>query len=224
MGGKGIGDFGEGGHGGLAAVKMGPGAGDHLSIGSNHKSAIARHTEFGCHFLELHRDSGPPIGLEQRGQMWIPTVQLKARSKVEGDDAIGDSLEWTPDENDDTRGNLRAYPQPWRSLVTVEYTGGGLTSISFSSVEYREETEVVEFVAGEGSVAYPVYAVGTVVWHSDSLGSVNSEVDSTELAAGTTVNDGYGLAEVTYTVRSLLYRVVGSSSIKAQFIMVDSGQ
>ena len=142
---------------------------------------------------------------------------------TDGESQFGDSLEWIPEEEDPTRGVVRAYTSPLRWDVEVKYTGGALSSMSRIGVISREEEDLVEFTEGTGSTSYPLHSIVSITWHSTSLGGLSFEVGAKDLTAGVSVNYGYGLATVKYTTKSLNYSVVGSATVKAQFILEDLG-
>lgn len=127
---------------------------------------------------------------------------------LEGDAGFTDTLEWVPNEDITTGGILRAYPTPWRTTIQIVHTDG--SSVSLARVDpvatqTRQETQVVEFIAGNGTLSFPAISIDTIVWHSDVLPSLALEAHTATITAGTSVNQGYGVAEITYTVESIDY-------------------
>ena len=132
-----------------------------------------------------------------------------------------DTLEWVPDADDALRGELRAYPSPWRAGLSIRHTrgsppvylDGALTDAS------AVHTEVVEFKDGVATVRYPLLAVQSFTWLAESLGGVSHAAGAKQLTADAA---GYGLAEVTYITRYLRAPAHASEAAQAQFLLEDS--
>lgn len=141
----------------------------------------------------------------------------------EGKGILADSLEWEPDDSGN-EGTLRAYLTPWRQTAYVEHTDDVALPLSLVGVVARTEEETLEIINGEGSLRYPAVSIESYVWESDSLGTLFVEPRTQQVTVSDpSVNWGYGLVTVTYTVETLNYRTqipVGSS---VQFLIVDRG-
>jgi len=141
---------------------------------------------------------------------------------LEGESTFRDRLLWEPEEGDDTRGVLEAYLSPWRTEYTLRHTDSdGATAFVFAGTITREEIELVEFRNGTANVGYPIKELTAVEWQSDPLGGITFNEYSTSLNAGTGVNQGYGLAEVSYVVQLDTYNVTGVLGDAAQFVIED---
>lgn len=145
----------------------------------------------------------------------------KFRVRTSGGES-GDVMEYIANEDETTGGILRVYPSPWR-VITVTHTDGSVVFLQSQGIQTRQETQVVEFQAGEGQTAYPVNAINNVVWKSTNLGGTSFEADKSNITAPTTVNEGYGLAEITYTVRSYNYRTYAPLGNIIQYLVLSNG-
>lgn len=130
-----------------------------------------------------------------------------------------DSLEWVAATDDPLRGEVRAFPSPWRDGLSIRHTRGTppvyLDGVLTAAT--AEQTETVEFQAGIATVQYPVLAVLSVTWLAESLGGVAAA--GTQLTA--TVAE-YSLAEVVYTTRYLRAPAHASEPAQAQFLLEDA--
>lgn len=147
----------------------------------------------------------------------VTTDRIINRVAIREADGPGrrDRIEFEHDDDADRIGTARLYPDPWRP-ATLSTSRNGV-SLSRTGIVTRTETEVVEFVEGRASVAYPVQSLTSVRWLDDSLGGVVAQ--GTELTA----SDGYSLAEIIYTVRAIEYRVSApsiSEPLSAQLLML----
>lgn len=139
---------------------------------------------------------------------------------TQGEAVFSDAMEFIPEEGDPTRGVLKVYPSPWRETFEIRSTDSATaSSVQRISVTYETLIETVEFVDGAANLSKPIYALGSVNWLSDTLGAINFTQYSTSLSAGVSVNDGYGLAEVSFTVASIDYDVTGVFADTDQFVM-----
>ena len=130
-----------------------------------------------------------------------------------------DTLEWVADADDPLRGEMRAFPSPWREGLSIRHTRGTPPVYLDGELESAsaEQTEVIEFKAGLANVRYPVLAVQSVTWLAESLGGVAAA--GTQLTAD---NAGYSLAEVVYTTRYLRAPAHASEAAQAQFLLEDA--
>ena len=139
---------------------------------------------------------------------------------TDGESTFRDTLLWEVDENDDTRGVLKAYLAPWRVDYDLVYTDSdGPVSIYNRGVRTESVTEIVEFSEGTGSLKLPVYSMDSFSWLSDPLATPTVQQYSNTITAGTLVNQGYGLAEIRYTVRYNEYYLIGKLGLHAQFLI-----
>jgi len=139
--------------------------------------------------------------------------------------SLSDTIELVKSDDANDRGKLFVYPQPWRDKITVEPTiNNGAVFLTRIGVQSRQETQEVEFIEGEASLEYPAVSIDVVEWHSASLGAVGGEARTPRVyASDTSVNYGYGLATITYTVEALVYEVQIPVGQSVQFIVVDTG-
>ena len=142
---------------------------------------------------------------------------------LEGRAGFTDALEWEPNEDLSTGGVLRAYPTPWRTNIQIIHTDGVMVNLVPLGIRTRQETEIVEFTEGEGSLRHPAISLDTIDWKSDVLPSVSLELHSTIIKAGKSVNQGYGLAEITYTVESIDYESQVPLGNIVQYLLEDLG-
>lgn len=136
---------------------------------------------------------------------------------------LSDTLEWVPNEDIVTGGVLRAYPNPWRTTIQIIHTDGTSVSLNPLGVRTRQETETVEFVAGNASLGFAAISLDTITWHSTALTGVALEVHSSTITSGTSVNQGYGVAEITYTVESIDYESSAPLGSVVQYLIEDLG-
>ncbi|MCF1457641.1 MAG: hypothetical protein LPH21_08785, partial [Shewanella sp.] len=118
-------------------------------------------------------------------------------------------------------GDLLVYPSPWRTTVKVSTTSGANVSLIYSGIVEREEEDVVEFVRGAASVAYPIDSIVSVEWLSEVNGGVSFEPYSSGLTTGTSVNEGYGLARIKYKTKAIVYRTALPVDVPVQFVLED---
>lgn len=137
------------------------------------------------------------------------------------DPSYGDRLEFIAEDGSDIKGVLRAYPTPHRESIEIGSTDPGSILLTTVGWAEREEEEVVEFVSGQASLRYPAQSISTVSWFSESLGGILHTAYESDLLTGTTVNNGYGLASVTYTVRYLEADTVGVEGLSVQYVIED---
>lgn len=144
----------------------------------------------------------------------------------EGSDVFSDRIEYFNNDDvddNDLAGLLRAYPDPWRLTVQVIQTNNPPLTLNAQGVVQRVEEQLVEFKEGKGTVSYPIVSVDSIVWKSYNLGILVNDNHGTELTAPTTVADGYGLAEITYTTEAITYSTSTPIPTDAQFLLEDIG-
>lgn len=119
------------------------------------------------------------------------------------DEAIGGSLH-----------HLRVYQTPWSDDFDLRHTGGDWVFLEALGIEERQETETVEFVAGEGRTRYPIYGIVALSWRQVNLGTVTHGEDGL-LAASV---EGESLLDITYTTRARLWEARDGASEQVQFV------
>lgn len=140
---------------------------------------------------------------------------------IEDTSGLNDVLEWVPNDDISTGGILRAYPEPWRTSIQIIHTDGIAVFLAPLGVQQRQETEVVEFVAGSASLSYPGISLDNISWHSTPLTGLALDTHSSTITAGTSVNQGYGVAEITYTVESIEYESNAPLGSIVQYLIED---
>lgn len=142
---------------------------------------------------------------------------------TDSDDAYSDRLEFIPDEDDNLIGDLRAYPSPWRLTIDIATTNNTLQLVGARSwVTRTEESEIIEFVEGSSSLRYPAETITDIIWHSLPLEGILHTQYTTDISASTSLNDGYGLAEITYTVKCLQASTAGIDDLNVQYVIEDT--
>lgn len=154
----------------------------------------------------------------------------------EGDASFADSMEWVPDERQtDTAyqtGIVKAYLSPYRNSASIVHLGNAVYVTQLGETEEYKE-ELIEFNEGVGNVSKPIHQLLSVEWITASMGAPSFTPYSTLLNVGVTVNQGYGLAKVTYNAKHLTARAagvpanvesgaVGPASSYAYFILEES--
>jgi len=109
----------------------------------------------------------------------------------------------------------RVYQVPWTGGLVLTHTGGGWAWIYDLGVEYREEKQVVEFVGGAGRTRYPIYGLIAVTWLHKDLGIVVAAEDGSVTAT----DAGQSLANITYTTKCRLWKVVDAQPEKLQVVV-----
>jgi hypothetical protein len=138
----------------------------------------------------------------------------------DSDSSYGDRIQWTPDESDLYVGVARVYPSPYRGSwqLRTTRTEGVLIDALGESVE--QFTEQVEFRAGRGSVANPILTLDSIVWKSTGLEAVSFVPYGSEITAATTVNEGYGLASITYSSKAYQFKVTANTVVDVAQLIV----
>ena len=132
---------------------------------------------------------------------------------LNGEDAR-DRLEYFDEDANAYDGEMRAWPNPWRPVV-LGHTGHPETVITALGERQHSHTELVEFVAGQGQVEYPVHTLTSVTWQHVDLGPVSAQ--GTTLTA--TVSE-QSLALITYTTRTMDWRVGLDRDESVQFVLI----
>lgn len=122
-----------------------------------------------------------------------------------------DALEYVA--TDETTGTLRAYLTAERP-VALRHTGNPATAIAPLGEVTRNETEVVEFVAGRAQTRYPVTGIVSRTWRATDLGGVMAVGNSL-----TSALTGNSLLSITYTVKTTDWRVSLAADEQVQFVM-----
>lgn len=109
---------------------------------------------------------------------------------------------------------IRGYQTPWTGNFDLTHTGGDWVVIEPMGVEERTETEVVEFVAGVGQTAYPIYSWSDLEWQQTNLGTITfSEDGSLESTVA-----GESLLSLTYTTKCKLWKVSDTKDEQLQLV------
>lgn len=108
----------------------------------------------------------------------------------------------------------RGYQVPWIGAFTLAHTGGDWVQVEALGIETRQETEVVEFVAGSGRTRYPIYSRDAIAWLQTNLGTVTVAEDGTLSSAIA----GQSLLRITYTTRCRKWRVRDARNEQLQLV------
>ncbi|MBW7901273.1 MAG: hypothetical protein H3C26_07340 [Rhodocyclaceae bacterium] len=169
-------------------------------------------------------DTTAPAVILTDGDVFSVTETVAPRSLVDrvtvsNETATGgpeDRLEYEADEDDTTRGTVRAWPWPMRG-VSLVHTGHPATAIVDLGVVTWEVVEVVEFVDGSATARWPVAAWLGAEWMRADLGAVRAE--RTRLTAGVA---GYSLARVRYATAAREWSVsLTAAAEEVQFVLMD---
>ena len=139
---------------------------------------------------------------------------------------FSDSIEFIRDEKDGeqlTSGTLRVYTSPRRSNVVLHHTEDKSIILNLVGEATHTVTDTVEFKAGAGNLSKPAQSVTSVVWETESLGSVTIPQGTVTASAPTSVNYGYGVATITYEAVAIEYRTSIPVGDIVQFILEDLG-
>ena len=131
-------------------------------------------------------------------------------------DASSDRIEYVADDDDPYRGTVRACLAAARAVV-LAHTGHPATVIATQGETTRIETETVEFVEGQSSTRYPVTAIVDLAWQHTALGEVTASGQNLTAAVS-----AYSLLRITYTTRSLDWRIALPVDEEVQFVLVDA--
>ena len=130
---------------------------------------------------------------------------------------LGDRLEFVQDETDPLRGEIYAYPQPYRTSVELVSTSDANIIISAGQWLYREEEEEIEILGGEGNTQYPIVSIISASWNDQTAGQLGTERYKTTVSvvSGT----GYGLLRIRYRTVALVYTVSSVLPDTSQFLL-----
>lgn len=136
---------------------------------------------------------------------------------MSSNDAFSDTLEWVQDENDFSKGEVRVFPEPWRSVDLSANTGVLITSNGVARFSFTQQVEVVDGVA---SLQYPAIQVTSYSWLTDALGTpvVNPREKSLRVP-GNLPNYGYGVLSISYDVEYYSFSVVSAKDV-GQFLVI----
>lgn len=139
---------------------------------------------------------------------------------IQGTSIFSDRMEYEKGSSE-TEGTLKVFPSPFRTNFTVRSTDSAsstsLTLIGTTTTTIEEER--VAFQEGSAGLSKPISALTSITWLSDSLGAVSFDQHSVNLIANTAVNEGYGLALVTYESQSVDFSVSGPFGSVDQIIL-----
>lgn len=125
------------------------------------------------------------------------------------------SLRLEEEQLTETSRLVRGYQVPWDGAFTLRHTGGSWVTVEPLGVLERTEVETVEFIAGAGTTAYPVYSLDSAVWLQQDLGTVTPWEDGTLAATG----EGESLATIIYTTRCRAWLVRDQRAEQVQVVL-----
>ncbi|MFO1380127.1 MAG: hypothetical protein U1F63_07160 [Chitinivorax sp.] len=128
-----------------------------------------------------------------------------------------DQLVFAADPSDPLAGTLRVVPAPWRD-VSLAHSGDARVQIQPQGVVEREESELIEFKAGQASCSYPIVRLLSLDWHYADLGPVTTAAGSSSLQAD---GGGYSLARVRYLTRAIEFRIQHEQPDTIQFLLLE---
>lgn len=135
------------------------------------------------------------------------------------EDDYADEVETIMDE-DQMGALVRVYPHPWRTAIDLVTTADtSIFKIDKVSAEpvFRQEKEIIEIIKGVGTLKYPVESLDDVKWKILPLQRLYPEDYSTKVYSGNV--EEYSLAEITYTTKSIDFRVTSTAIDIAQFLV-----
>jgi hypothetical protein len=166
-------------------------------------------------------------------EQFVPGKIVNKIRILDQDTNFNDVIEFIADPDDPLQGDLNVYPGPWRTTVQL-LTTSPTAVITLTPYDPLEQTrlitdteddelgELVEILNSEGQTTYPVDSIDSVVWISNTLGTVSAEPGSNTIRTSSTT-EGYGLLRIKYNTRFLRYRAVSNEALPAQFILEDVG-
>ena len=128
-----------------------------------------------------------------------------------------DQLVFAADPSDPLAGTLRVVPAPWRN-VSLAHSGDARVQIQPQGVVEREESELIEFKAGQASCSYPIVRLLSLDWHYADLGPVTTAAGSSSLQAN---GGGYSLARIRYLTRAIEFRIRHEQPDTIQFLLLE---
>jgi hypothetical protein len=162
-------------------------------------------------------DSADQITLQGSTQKREGFNRFVIRSSPE--DTNGDVIEYYQYGNE-SYGELRVYPRPFRP-VSVVHTGPSEVQLTSQGLITRQETETIEIFHGEGSVAYPIRSIDTIVWKSADLTGLTFDSGETTVTS-THATARNSIAEITYTTRAYVWAVSYTGADIVQFLVFDA--
>jgi hypothetical protein len=127
-----------------------------------------------------------------------------------------DRIEYVADADDANQGTVRAYLATVRPVL-LTHTGHPATVIATQGEVTRSESETAEFIEGRASTRFAVAAISNATWQHTDLGAVTAEGQALVSAV-----PGYGLLDLTYTTRTLDWRVTLTAAEEVQFVLMDA--
>lgn len=111
--------------------------------------------------------------------------------------------------------HIRAYQTPWVDDFILRHTGGSWVSLEPLEIEQPFiEDEIVEFVGGTGSTAYPIYARVAVQWLQTNLGTVTFAEDGTLQSSVV----GESLLKISYRTKCRKYLATDHEDEQVQLV------
>lgn len=163
-------------------------------------------------------DSGDNLTFSEDNRDCSGTNKFRVR-ETKGN--FSDTIDWIPDEGYTDRGFLKLYPSPYRTNVTVIDTEETVVVLSLIGETTESISETIEFKEGQAGLSKPIIQVSEFKWLTKALGSISYEIDSKSLATDVVVNNGYGLADITYVTHYIEYYVQAPLGVKTMFLVVD---
>ena len=176
-----------------------------VSVPDYGQATVAHHL-FDAHVLTSRARIAPARGYNR--------VTLANEDGASG--SAADRIEYVADADDANQGTVRAYLATVRPVL-LTHTGHPATVIATLGEVTRNESEVVEFIEGRASTRYAVAAIRSAVWQHTDLGAVTAEGQALVSAV-----PGYGLLDLTYTTRTLDWRVTLTAAEEVQFVLMDA--
>ena len=130
---------------------------------------------------------------------------------------LQDRLEYVVDELDSLRGEVFAYPQPYRTSIELVSTSDSAIVIGPGRWVYREEEEEIEILGGEGNTGFPIVSVVSTVWNDISAGAIRTEFYKNSVVLPDSI--GYGLLKIKYRTLALVYTVSSATQDTSQFLL-----
>lgn len=121
------------------------------------------------------------------------------------DAATGDLRIDTVD-NDDGSKTIRAAAVPWNATLSLSHRGGSWVQLALAGDVWREETETVQIVDGEGRTQYPCRQVLATDWLEHELGAITASEDGLITSAAT----GDSLLSITYRTLARTWTMIDS--------------
>ena len=123
--------------------------------------------------------------------VFLPGLQIEEESPVQGE-TVHVRVFWGT--------NTPAVDDAYVTAGSIEIADGG----TFTEIE---QTEIVEFTNGTGSVSLPVKAITSYSWIGTPAGVITETIGATDLIVPEL--PGFGIAEVKYTAEYQRYKLTG---------------